>query len=679
MASEGSGLSSDPSSAATAHFGQSSPEQVRGGPAAAPAVAEPEVPVETSGTTGLDSSQVEMIAATMAYGPRRTASRNRSASTSRASAASQRSARMRSRGVDDVRVGTAPCDSPASRTIAGGDGPVSPQLRLPDPSQASLTRAGGGGPLVDPYGADPNALGDQLQNRSPNPQIGETQALAGSSGSSVGPSASVARDELSEAATVTPGTPSTPPMATASAPPMTTTSTPTMLPTPSGPPLITLPAQPTDASTSSLASWTNVPVVSVPAGDVSIPLDADQRLEMEIQSGRTKRERAEAIETASKRGKSPAQRVPLPLGVGAPLNPNAPPLPAPVARDTKSFVEAIQHFDPGSVVAHPPHQVVLPLPTSSSSSQPMLPSTSFEEIYKIMLANNKAKDERIGVLEESKRDLERQAVAAANVAAAASSHAATVETTARAATQQVLTGHARVESELAAAERRVEELERQRGDFQQLAAHMNQRYQEMKTEYEKVVQQLGLANAKGQNPSSCPECPRKQLAIEQSAVQIQTLSTEIAGLRGRLGILSAAVSSWEEKYNVEISQNAQLSREAADARNAVTRLTRQRDETAESLNLSQASLAEATAKVTTLQSRLGDAEARAARAAAEVMVYKDLPENVSALQQRFVDQRQQAQAVVDHLSESKNALAVQLTELQTYAQSLNNSITEKME
>ena len=294
-----------------------------------------------------------------------------------------------------------------------------------------------------------------------------------------------------------------------------------------------------------------------------------------------------------------------------------------------------------------------------------------------MLSNNKAKDERIGVLEESKRDLDRQAAVAANVAAAASSHAATVETTARAATQQVLTGHARVESELAAAERRVEELERQRGDFQQLAAHMNQRCQEMKTEYEKVVQQLGLANAKGQNPSSCPECPRKQLAIEQSAVQIQTLSTEIAGLRGRLGILSAAVSSWEEKYNVEISQNAQLSREAADARNAVTRLTRQRDETAESLNLSQASLAEATAKVTTLQSRLGDAEARAARAAAEVMVYKDLPENVSALQQRFVDQRQQAQAVVDHLSESKNALAVQLTELQTYAQSLNNSITEK--
>ena len=113
MASDGSTLSSDPSSTGTAHFGQRAPDNARagaggGGPAAAPAVPEAgvadEVQVPDIGPAGPDTLQVVELAVLSAgvsadYAPQRT----RSVSSTRASPASQRSASQRGRsGVGDV-------------------------------------------------------------------------------------------------------------------------------------------------------------------------------------------------------------------------------------------------------------------------------------------------------------------------------------------------------------------------------------------------------------------------------------------------------------------------------------------------------------------------------------------------------------------------------------------------
>ena len=188
MASDGSGLSSVPSSTTTAHFGQSAPDNARagagsGGPAAAPAVIEPGVADEVYeiGSAGPDpdtSQVVEIIPLALSYSPQRT----RSASSTRPSPASLRSASQRGRGIGDVdtspihyvRAGTTSGGSPASRTTAGGAGLVSPHHRLPDPSQASLTRDGIGSPPLDPSGADPNTYRDGMQDKSPNPLTGDT-------------------------------------------------------------------------------------------------------------------------------------------------------------------------------------------------------------------------------------------------------------------------------------------------------------------------------------------------------------------------------------------------------------------------------------------------------------------------------------------------------------------------
>ena len=189
MASDGSGLSSDPSSTGTAaHFGQRAPDNVRagagsGGSAAAPAVSEPAVADENDiGSAGPDTSQViELAAVGLDYAPLRT----RSASATRSSPASQRSAGQRGRAVGDVdivRVDTTPGGSSASRTTAGGAGPVSPLHRLPDPSRASPARDGGGSPPLDPCRADPNTYRDGVQSKSPNPPKGDTPVMTGSSG-----------------------------------------------------------------------------------------------------------------------------------------------------------------------------------------------------------------------------------------------------------------------------------------------------------------------------------------------------------------------------------------------------------------------------------------------------------------------------------------------------------------
>ena len=168
MASEeGSGLSSDPSSTGTAHFGQRAHDRVQAGagggaPAAAPAAPENRGADEANNIDPAepDNTQlIELATASISYAPQR----NRSASSTRAAPASLRSASQRGRGVGSVdphphhvREGTTPGGSPANRTTAGGAGPVPPQCRLPDPSQASLTREnGGGGPLVDPCGGKP--------------------------------------------------------------------------------------------------------------------------------------------------------------------------------------------------------------------------------------------------------------------------------------------------------------------------------------------------------------------------------------------------------------------------------------------------------------------------------------------------------------------------------------------
>ena len=695
MASDGSGLSSDPSSTATAHFGQRAPDNARagagsGGPAAAPAVPEPGVADEVHdiGSAGPDTSEVvELTAVALAYAPLRT----RSASSTRASPASQRSASQRGRGVGDVdtspphhvRVGTTPGGSPASRTTAGGAGPVSPHHRLPDPSQASLTRDGGGGPLLDPYGADPNTYRDGVQSKSPNPPTGDTPVTTGSSGSSLGPSAS-ARDELSEAAVATTGTTSTPPM----------------LPTPSGPPMTPKPIQATDTSTSSLSSWVQVPAAGGLAGGGDAPRNAEQRMEWELE--KMKREANENVpaEPVAKRTKSPAMRNigSVPLGVGVPLNPSAPPLPPPPPRETQSYHEAIQHFDSGPSMTKAPPQVPLALSTSQSSAS----KTSYEELYQALETANKAKDEQIGVLKESKKDLETMAAASANAAAAASSHAAAVvasaqqqaqaaaaasshaaaaEASARQQTQQVLTGAARTESELAAGELRVEELEKRLLTQTQLGTHMATRYAGLKAEYETVLQQVEMAKMEifrlSHNPPTCPECPRKQELIDRNAIQLQANSVEITGLRGRVEVLASAAHSWEEKYNREVAMNAQLSQEVTETRVNVTRLTHRGDELTESLRISQASLADASTKTTALQARVGEAEALAARASAEVAVYASLPSDVTTLQTRCMEQHHKAQTVVDNLIESKRAIAVQLSEVQSYAQGIQNSVMQK--
>ena len=491
MASDGSALSADPSSTGTAaHFGQRAHDQARagtgsGGAAAAPAVPEAgvadEVQVQDIVPAGPDPLQeVELAVLSADYAPQRT----RSASSTRASPASQRSAsspRGRS-GVGDVvttplhhvRAGTTPGGSPASRTTTGGAGPVSPHHRVPDPSQASLTRDGGGGPPLDPYGADPNTYRDGVQHRSPNPPIGDTPVTTGSSGSSLGPSASQ-RDELTEAAIVTTGTTSTPPM----------------LPTPSRPPIIEQPIPVISTSTLSMSSWVEVAPAGGLAGGGDAPRTAEQCMELEIERMKRENENAPA-EPVAKRNRSPATRSigDVKLGVGVPLNPSAPPLPPPPVPDAQSYIEAIQIFDSGlSTATAPPRSS-----TAIQTSQPSAPKTSYEDMFKVLEATNKAKDEHIGVLMESKKDLETKTAASADAAAAASSHAAAVmvsaqqqaqasaaalsqaaaaEASARQQAQQVLTGHARTASELAAGERRVEELERRLEDQTQLGAHMN--------------------------------------------------------------------------------------------------------------------------------------------------------------------------------------------------------------
>ena len=215
----------------------------------------------------------------------------------------------------------------------------------------------------------------------------------------------------------------------------------------------------------------------------------------------------------------------MPLGVGVPLNPSAPPLPLPAPADTQSFDHAIQHFDSGPSMTKDPPRVPLALPASQSSAS----RTSYEELYKALDAANKVKDKQIGVLMDSKKDLETMAAASANAAtavssraaaevasaqqqaqaaAAASSHAAAAEASARQQTQQVLTGAARIESELAAAELRVEELERRLATQTQLGTHMATRYAALKAEYETVLQQVETAKMEifrlSHNPPTCP-------------------------------------------------------------------------------------------------------------------------------------------------------------------------------
>ena len=279
-----------------------------------------DVQVQDIGPAGPDPLQVvELAVLSVDYAPQRT----RSVSATRASPTSQRSAsspRGRS-GVGDVvttplqnvRAGTTPGGSPASRTTTGGAGPVSPPHRLPDSSQASLTRDGGGGPPLDPCGADPNTYRDGVQHGSPTPPIGDTPVTTGSSGSSLGPSAS-ARDELTEAVAETTGIASTPPM----------------LLMPSGPPKIIQPVPEISTSTLSTSSWEQVAPAGGAAGVRDTPRTADQRLEMEIEKMKRENENAPA-EPVAKRTKSPVTRSigSAPLGVGVPLNPSAPPLPPP--------------------------------------------------------------------------------------------------------------------------------------------------------------------------------------------------------------------------------------------------------------------------------------------------------------------------------------------------------------
>ena len=161
---------------------------------------------------------------------------------------------------------------------------------------------------------------------------------------------------------------------------------------------------------------------------------------------------------------------------------------------------------------------------------------------------------KLGVLVESKKDLEARAAASANAAAAASSHAAAVvasaqqqaqasaaalsqaaasEASARQQTQQVLTGAARTASELLAGEMRVEELDGRLETATLQGAHMNQRYVALKAEYGAACQQLELAKVEiyklSNNPPTCPECPRKQELIDRFTNQLQANSVEIAG------------------------------------------------------------------------------------------------------------------------------------------------------
>ena len=690
MASE---VSSDPSSTGTAHFGQNVPDNARAGAggvrlAAAPAVPEAdvadEVQVPDIGPAGPEILQIEELVAigagvSIEYAPQR----NRSVSSQRASTASPRSASQRGRGVGDVdkqhvRAGTTPGGSPASRTTAGGDGPVSPHRRLPDPSQASLTRDGGGGPLSDPCGADPNTYRDGVQHRSPNPRTSDTPVTTGSSGSSLGPSAS-AKDELTEAVAVTTGTTTTPPM----------------LSTPSGPPPITQPIPVISTSTSSMSSWIVPPSSGIASGGAALPT-ADQRLEMELEKAKRENESA-AVGPAAKRGRSPAPGsvVNAQLGTGVPSNPTVAPLPPPPVADVRSYMEAIQLSTPGPSVVVTPQIPPLALPTP----QPSVSKTSFEEMYKVLVASNKAKDERIGALEETKKELEARSAAAANAAAVASSTAASVmasaqqqahasaaalsqaaasEASARQQTQQILTEAARTASELMAGEIRVEQLEGRLGTQTHLGAHMNQRYVAMKTEYDATRHQLELAKMEifklSNNPPTCPECPRKQELIERVTTQLQANAAEIAGYRSRLEALAPTVQSWEERFNREVAKNAQLSQEVNDTKVSVTRLAQRGDELAERLRVSQASLTDASNQTIALQARVGEAEAKAARVTAELGVYAGLPQDVAALQTECLRKGQQAQAVVDDLIANKNAIVTKLTECQNYAQDLQNSV-----
>ena len=190
----------------------------------------------------------------------------------------------------------------------------------------------------------------------------------------------------------------------------------------------------------------------------------------------------------------------MPLGVGVPLNLSAPPLPPPPPVEVKSYAEAIKFFDSGLGVAKATSQAA----SASSSSQPAAVSStatvagnSVDELFRAMEAANlreiKAKDEQIGMLKESNKDLESKAAAATSAAAAASSHAAAVEAAARQQTQQVLSEAARIGSELAAGEIRVEELERRSAYQLQVSTHQAARHAELKAEYEKTLQQLEQA------------------------------------------------------------------------------------------------------------------------------------------------------------------------------------------
>jgi len=264
----------------------------------------------------------------------------------------------------------------------------------------------------------------------------------------------------------------------------------------------------------------------------------------------------------------------------------------------------------------------------------------YEQIQKANAREVAAKDEQIDLLKAARADAEARVVgaeaAAADVVASAGAHIAAAEVQVAAVTQaaqQSVDAHAAqaaqaqqqallaqqqlaqssaaaatTASELAAAEIRVDELERRSSAQTQLGTHMASTHQQLREQHALLQQSYqdlrAEMDALKSRPLVCPECPNKQASIDQLTERVNAWILEISASESfRLNTIKRAEEA-EHQVSIERVKIHTLAQDNSTNKDAATRFAAANDELKKQLAASQASLANSQGRLQTAGTQL---------------------------------------------------------------------------